>query len=96
MSEEVEVTQADRDAAAALWDALPDDPEDLGSGAFEQLTRAFARHRLVTDSMGPERLALNLKAYARSRGAPSREDDEEAALAAAREIIAAHRTLAHA
>lgn len=39
-----------------------------------------------------ERLALNLRAYAHSRGAPRKGDDEAAALDAARKILAATET----
>ena len=36
-----------------------------------------------------ERLAINLRSYDHSRGAPRREDDEQVALKSAREIISA-------
>jgi len=34
-----------------------------------------------------ERLAINLRAYAHARGAPAQQNDEEAALGAARSIL---------
>lgn len=43
----------------------------------------------VTIANAVERLAINLRAYAHSRGAPRQDDDEAAALVAAREILAA-------
>ena len=39
--------------------------------------------------MNIDRLALNLRAYAHSRGAPQREDDQEAAMLAASQIAQA-------
>ncbi len=43
----------------------------------------------VTIANAVERFALNLRAYAHSRGASRKDDDEAAALVAAREILAA-------
>lgn len=62
---------------------------DRGFRPSDQAASRLAAVALQSPNASVERLAMNLRAYAHSRGAPAKDDDEAAALVAARGILAA-------